>query len=84
MKPRHTAALALAGWYLMVPPMYGHHEIDGDAPLSEWQIVESFDTAEKCSAYEVKLKIRNSPRWRVKRVSLGACIASDDPRLKGD
>jgi hypothetical protein len=44
MNPRHAAALALVGWYLMVPPMYQHHEIDDKAPLSQWRIIQSFDT----------------------------------------
>jgi hypothetical protein len=39
MKPRHAAALALVGWYLMVPPpMDGNPQTpDLSAPLSKWQ-----------------------------------------------
>ena len=38
MKPRHAAALALVGWYLMVPPLgeseYTKGGVDFGAPLS--------------------------------------------------
>jgi hypothetical protein len=41
MKPRHAAALALVGWYLMIPPFlkkdqYGHLHADPTAQLSKW------------------------------------------------
>jgi hypothetical protein len=34
MKPRHAAALALVGWYLMMPPW--RPTVDVSAPLSRW------------------------------------------------
>jgi hypothetical protein len=34
MRPRYTAALVLVGWYLMAPPMYEHHYINLNAPIS--------------------------------------------------
>ena len=53
MKSRHAAALALVGWYLMLPPMhqsgilfrlwYGH--------LADWTVVNSFDSAKECEDY---------------------------------
>jgi hypothetical protein len=54
MKPRHTAALALVGWYLMVPPMHLSSEapcvtFDDGAPLNKWFVLGgSLDTAEEC------------------------------------
>jgi hypothetical protein len=39
MKPRHAAALALVGWYLMTPPNTGYdppRSRDDGAPLSKW------------------------------------------------
>ena len=55
MKPRHAAALALVGWYLMIPPHQGvsrscgdgdesgaaclSYFIDPNTPLREWQRV---------------------------------------------
>jgi len=53
---RHAAALALVGWYLMVPPM-AHKEdwqLGGPrgperAPLSKWFTYDWFDTADACT-----------------------------------
>lgn len=60
MKPRHAAALALVGWYLMLPPLRVEGpasdpntpvEADTKAPLSQWTIVLGFDTAKECYDY---------------------------------
>jgi hypothetical protein len=47
---RHLAALALVGWYLMMPPDSARipHDVDADAPLSHWVIVTSFDSEDNC------------------------------------
>jgi len=48
---RHAAALALVGWYLMVPPFAGTGKgsyPDDRAPLSKWSMGGSFDSAEAC------------------------------------
>jgi hypothetical protein len=64
MNPRHAAALALVGWYLMVPPgsMEGGFG-DAKAPLSRWQIAFSFEDAGVCEAVRNRMmeKIRN--KW---------------------
>jgi hypothetical protein len=51
MKPYHAAALALVGWYLMLP-CTGHplKYYDPTAPLSAWFTVGVFDTANECDA----------------------------------
>jgi hypothetical protein len=43
MKLRHAAALALVGWYLMVPP-----STDEGAPLGHWKVAASYDSASAC------------------------------------
>ena len=64
MKPRHAAALALVGWYLMVPPYSAlktvtdattgqrrfptQTEIEQAAPLSAWTLGAGFDLAAEC------------------------------------
>jgi hypothetical protein len=50
MKLRHAAALALVGWYLMMPPTSPPNSftINEAAPLSKWYLIESFDSAESC------------------------------------
>ena len=54
MKLRHTAALALTGWYLMLPPTVGtvssaNVRIEDHAPFSQWEILDSFDAAKDCA-----------------------------------
>src|SRR5258708_2735293 len=44
----HSAALALIGWYLMVPPIVGDHA-NTSAPLSRWEMgFGAYDTAAAC------------------------------------
>jgi hypothetical protein len=50
MALRHAAALALVGWYLMMPPMTEKNEADAEGPLSKWQNDGSFDLASACEA----------------------------------
>jgi hypothetical protein len=54
---RHAAAIALAGWYLMVPPGSCKPEwvsqgkpLPCAAPLSEWIVTLSFASGDKCEA----------------------------------
>jgi hypothetical protein len=52
-KPRHAVALALMGWYLMVPPPWrspGTYPIAGDmkAPLRQWTIISTFPNEKEC------------------------------------
>ena len=53
MNPRHAVALALVGWYLMVPPqlVVGGRVLSYDlnAPFSKWEQGGSFDSAEECN-----------------------------------
>jgi len=65
MSLRHAAALALVGWYLMMPPLESHwwdrvsyqlgwiKEVPAwaakEEPLSEWDIYKSFDSADECA-----------------------------------
>jgi hypothetical protein len=89
-KLRHGTALALAGWYLIAPPVKpcpgecgaDRQQIDLRAPLSRWQLIESFDSAEICKQYEVELKLTASTNIAWTRAHQSECIASDDPRLK--
>ena len=55
MNLRRAAALALVGWYLMVPPIYDTP--DGDVmiglgkPLHDWVISRTYDSAQECNAF---------------------------------
>jgi hypothetical protein len=95
VKPRHAAALALVGWYLMVPPPVIHSSVpvDTDAPLSKWGIFSAHDSAADCEQTLVafyklaKTELVANPadeRYRIRFYQLESsqCIANDDPRLK--
>ena len=84
----YAAALAAVGCYLMLPPIHGDQFVS--APLSQWEQVNSFDTASECKNYAAAWSSRlrhghlNDPNtenqvWQIDR---SRCIATDDPRLK--
>ena len=84
---RRAAALVFVGWYLMAPPHFRNDKspfaLDRSAPLSRWALINSFDTAAACKA-EVR-RLMDSPIETVAAIGDDAqCIASDDPRLKGN
>jgi hypothetical protein len=91
MNLRHTAALALMGWYLMVPDQlhFFHPGSDREPPLFQWRLLGGFDSAAKCQAQIKKmLDVFNDPHhggygepWT--RWDHAQCVASDDPRLRG-
>ncbi len=60
LKGRHFAALALVGWYLMMPPDSTKipHDVDAEVPLSHWIAVLNYDTEENCE--KVLTNIQNS------------------------
>ncbi|MGA9721417.1 MAG: hypothetical protein WBQ86_03085 [Candidatus Binatus sp.] len=93
MKCRHAAALALVGWYLMVPP-YDMIRMPQALPLSKWNISQSFDSADECeelkNAWQSKIaKAAHGDAGLSKKITVGdvysysrsVCIATDDPRL---
>jgi hypothetical protein len=93
MWPRHAAALALVGWYLMVPPLLPRLS-EGEpylgflplAPLSQWTIVD-FDSARGCIDAHARLLrdrvMKNvNDEIRIEQAYSARCIATDDPRLK--
>jgi hypothetical protein len=88
MNLRHAAAIALVGWYLMMPPITS---FDLHAPLSEWETIGRYDSANVCSKwqrYERRLAqnylARNPDHPVATPFANGQCVASDDPRLKGN
>ena len=56
MNLRHAAALALVGWYLMMPPWTTSwfsttKRRNDSAPISQWETLRSFDSAELCEQF---------------------------------
>jgi hypothetical protein len=48
IKPRHAAALALVGWYLMLPPWNQQKQPAVEAPIAQWQRVALYATVATC------------------------------------
>jgi hypothetical protein len=97
MKRAHAiaAALALVGWYLMVPPLYqqteGKWKLDLHAAINEWQLVDSYDSADACKqGLSDHLRVMRQGTFAnpaekpdaIFQLQTGQCIATDDPRLK--
>jgi len=93
MNLRHAAALALVGWYLMVPPLDSANmtQVNAGALLSEWHSMKSYSSKKDCEKERDEKRAAgarglHSPS-QTKRVmatalSSAQCVASDDPRLK--
>jgi len=59
MKPYHVAALALVGWYLMMPPLIPDtRRVNRDAPLSQWKTAHKFPQNAGCES--AKLRVREA------------------------
>jgi hypothetical protein len=91
MNPRHAAALALVGWYLMAPPvtfeakdkMITHPE----AALDEWDHEGSYGNANDCAEaledWHKQWDPPNQSDLEHRRMAWAAhCVATDDPRLR--
>ena len=89
-KLRYAAALALVGWYLMVPPP--HSNESESPPLSEWSVYQTFESADVCYFFREETAsgmLQDAPPDFVARFDgrfmdifeQAKCIASDDPRL---
>jgi hypothetical protein len=97
MNIRHVIALALVGWYLMVPPTVPNtNEVDKTAPVKQWTIRRSFPHSQGCEMARDKvrqaalqnLSERDSTARRGRRdpeafcpLCVAQCVSQDDPRL---
>jgi len=87
MKSSHAAALALVGWYLMIPPSGRDYPMGNvNAPLSQWgKRPTTYRDKEECEhALDRHVRQVNAKNKQVaaKFYKQAQCIASDDPRLK--
>jgi hypothetical protein len=88
MNLRHAAALALVGWYLMMPPTGRDYSMGNvDAPLSQWvkrpTIYRDRKECEHVLDRHRRLTNSKNKQVAVKFYKQAQCIATDDPRLKG-
>lgn len=66
MNPRHAAALALIGWYLMTPPVVRSGLTTAEmptAPKSKWEIWGKFNTPHECET--ARSRFLSDPNNRV-------------------
>jgi hypothetical protein len=95
----HAAALALVGWYLMVPPVSSPGKLNETAPLSKWSQDSAYDTAANCEQYRMTMALTSgqfaavfskderasaTAKFNEDRFLDGHCVATEDPRLKGN
>ena len=95
MNLRHAAALALVGWYLMIPPTRGAPaEILYHAPLSEWEVGQVWHSKAECentlkeitrdAQHDSDQCTNGDCAVTVGQFANGRCMASDDPQLKNN
>ncbi len=86
MNLRHAAALALIGWYLMMPDLDASNNVLTNLPLSKWSVKEGYDSGVECNdgklGYYNLVKDLPQSDAKKRRVLAMQCIATDDPRLK--
>jgi len=87
MKTRHV--LALVGWYLMIASSTLPTGVAYKEPLSKWQIVRGFDTADDCQDFlgtffeeSQQKRALNLLEPANRDYMFAECVASDDLRLK--
>ncbi len=82
-----AAAIALLGWYLLLPPASKDFPMgDVDAPLSQWvrrpTIYRNEQECEHVLDRQVRLKNAKNRQTQVKYYKQAKCVSTDDPRLK--
>jgi hypothetical protein len=89
MKSHHFVAIALASWYLMIPPIKDNRLYD-KAPLGKWQIAATLDSADDCKAKQQEFirqgnQLIVDPSKSVKLVAraelMAQCVDSSDARI---
>ncbi len=89
MNLRHAAAPSLVAWCLVMPPVsQSQQSIEKNAPLSRWETIGSYDTADACTNELAKLTtlVAGNITYSLiqRRTLAGKCVAADDPRLHAD
>ena len=70
----HITALAIVGWYLMLPPQAVRGERLFYAPLSDWKLIDEFDSERACQ--EMRLKLIE--RMPTSEIDFARCLSGDD------
>ncbi len=87
MSIRHAAALAIVGWYMMMPPTGRDYPMGNvDAPLTQWKKRATvYRDQDECE--HVLDRIRRNTNAKNKQTAVryykqAQCVSGDDPRLK--
>ena len=87
MSIRHAAALALVGWYMMMPPTGRDYPMGNvDAPLTQWK-KRATVYRDQAECEHVLDRIRRNTNAKNKQTAVryykqAQCVSADDPRLK--
>jgi hypothetical protein len=77
MKLHHAAALAFVAWYLMLPPPNLYGQRLAFEPLSDWKLIDEFDSESACR----QMRARLIERMPGTEIDTARCVPSDDPNL---
>jgi len=72
---------AILSWWLMFAPSDHRGGLYGDAPLSQWEAEEQFNTLADCLNFAQYLAQELSGYDRTFRQKYESCVTSNDPRL---
>ena len=87
MSIRHAAALAIVGWYMMMPPTGRDYPMGNvDAPLTQWK-KRATTYRDQAECEHVLDRIRRNTNAKNKQTAVryykqAQCVSADDPRLK--
>jgi hypothetical protein len=88
MSLRHAAALALIGWYLIVPPSGRDYPMGNvNTPLSQWgkrpTVYRDKEECEHVLDKQRRLVHGKNRQLAHKFYQQAQCVPADDPRLRG-
>jgi hypothetical protein len=96
MRARHSAALAIIGWYLIVPPSLAWQSKQtqlANILAERWKVIEKHKTEKMCLASLDRLEIQTLHDWlrkdptlrsmqRVNRRLAAECVDDSDARIR--
>lgn len=81
-----AATAWMLAWYALIPPLAADGEVDPRAPLSRWEQLRAFDTAEACEQTTmgyVRRLADGGDFATYRQAQYARCIHASDPRLGG-